>query len=183
MKRALTAALAVAVAFAFAVGMGASAAQANVALTQLSSDPFTNPTSQHATEVEPDTFAFGSTIVAAFQQGRFVSGGGASGIGWATSTDAGASWVHGSLPGITTFAGNGPYDRATDPVVAYDAKHGVWLVASIGKHQATGTWDVLVSRSASNWLSAPSTSPDRPCSPSVRRSPRACCWRPWRCRC
>jgi hypothetical protein len=148
MKRALTVALAVAVAFGFAIGMTASAARANVVLTQLSSDPFTNPTSQHATEVEPDTFAFGSTIVAAFQQGRFVSGGGASGIGWATSTDAGASWVHGSLPGITTFAGDGPYDRATDPVVAYDAKHGAWLVASLGKHQATGTWDVLVSRSA-----------------------------------
>src|SRR6266699_3897037 len=131
----------------FPLGKGASAAQANVALTQISSDPFTNPTSQHATEVEPDTFAFGSTIVAAFQQGRFVSGGGASGIGWATSTDAGANWVHGSLPGITRFAGNGPYDRATDPVVAYDAKHGVWLIASLGKHQATGTWDVLVSRS------------------------------------
>src|SRR4029453_14916924 len=74
-------------------------------------------------------------------------GGGASGIGWATSTDAGVSWAHGALPGITPFAGDGPYDRATDPVVAYDAKHGAWLVASLGKHQATGTWDVLVSRS------------------------------------
>ncbi len=147
MKRALTAALALAVAFGFVIAMGASAAQANVALTQISSDPFTNPTSQHATEVEPDTFAFGSTIVAAFQQGRFVSGGGASGIGWATSTDAGANWVHDSLPGITKFAGNGPYDRATDPTVAYDAKHGVWLISSLGNHQATGTWDLLVSRS------------------------------------
>src|SRR6266567_6405653 len=156
MKRALTAALALAVAFGFAIGMAASAAQANVALTQISSDPFTNPTSQHATEVEPDTFAFGSTIVAAFQQGRFVSGGGASGIGWATSTDAGANWVHGSLPGITRFAGNGPYDRATDPVVAYDAKHGVWLIASLGKHQATGTWDVLRSEEHTSELQSQS---------------------------
>src|SRR6266542_2245720 len=147
MKRSLIAALALAPAFAFGIGAGAQSAQANVSLTQISSDPFTNQTSQHATEVEPDTFAFGSTIVASFQQGRFVSGGGASGIGWATSTDAGANWVHDSLPGITKFAGNGPYDRATDPTVAYDAKHGVWLISSLGNHQATGTWDLLVSRS------------------------------------
>ena len=48
-------------------------AYANVALTQVSSDPFTISNSQHRTEVEPDTFQFGSTIVAAFQVGR-ISG-------------------------------------------------------------------------------------------------------------
>jgi hypothetical protein len=47
------------------------------ALVRLSSDPLTNSTSQHATEVEPDTFAFGSTIVTAFQVGRIFSGGAA----------------------------------------------------------------------------------------------------------
>jgi len=36
-------------------------------LVQISSDPFTNSTSQHATEVEPDTFASGSTFVSTFQ--------------------------------------------------------------------------------------------------------------------
>src|SRR5206468_5699264 len=56
---------------------------ATVPLTKLSSDPYTNSTSQHATEVEPDTFAFGSTIVTAFQVGR-IHGGGASDIGFAT---------------------------------------------------------------------------------------------------
>ncbi len=70
-------------------------------LTKLSSDPYTNSTSQHATEVEPDTFAFGSTIVTAFQVGR-IHGGGASDIGFATSTDAGTTWNSGFLPGITT---------------------------------------------------------------------------------
>ncbi len=148
MKRSLIAALALAPAFAFGIGAGAQSAQANVSLTQISSDPFTNQTSQHATEVEPDTFAFGSTIVASFQQGRFVSGGGASDNGWATSTDGGATWIHDSLPGITKFAGDGPYDRATDPTVAYDAKHGIWLISSLAKHEDAGTWDVLVSRSA-----------------------------------
>jgi len=38
-----------------------------------------------ANEVEPDTFTVGSTIVAAFQVGRFVSGGGPSDIGHASS--------------------------------------------------------------------------------------------------
>src|SRR6266550_3296889 len=68
---------------------------ATVPLTKLSSDPYTNSTSQHATEVEPDTFAFGSTIVTAFQVGR-IHGGGASDIGFATSTNAGdadKNWI------------------------------------------------------------------------------------------
>ena len=39
-------------------------------LIQISSDPFHNKISQHKTEVEPDTFAFGNTIVSAFQVGR-----------------------------------------------------------------------------------------------------------------
>src|SRR6266487_5011280 len=78
-------------------------------LTQISSDPYTNPTSNHKTEVEPDTFAFGNTIVATFQVGRFFNGG-ASNIGWATSTNAGETWTHGFLRNITVFAG-GPYDR------------------------------------------------------------------------
>jgi hypothetical protein len=59
-------------------------------LVRLSTDPYANDTSQHATKVEPDTFAFGSTIVSAFQIGRRSSGGG-SDIGFATSTDGGAT--------------------------------------------------------------------------------------------
>lgn len=102
---------------------------ANVALTKISSDPYTNSTSQHATEVEPDTFSSGSTIVSAFQVGRFNNGG-SSNIGWATSTNGGTSWTSGFMPGITTFAG-GKYDRVSDASVAYDAAHNVWLVSSL----------------------------------------------------
>jgi hypothetical protein len=80
-----------------AVALGAVPALANVPLTQISSDPFTNSTSQHRTEVEPDSFSFGSTIVAAVQQGRFFDGG-SSDVGFATSTNAGASWTHGRCP-------------------------------------------------------------------------------------
>src|SRR5689334_17290549 len=67
---------------------------ANVPLTRLSNDPFTNIKSQHRTEVEPDTFAFGQTIVSTFQAGRFFDGG-SSGIGFATSTNGGTSWTKG----------------------------------------------------------------------------------------
>jgi hypothetical protein len=101
-------------------------------LTQISSDPYTNTDSQHATQVEPDSFAFGSTIVTAVQTGRFFNGG-ASNICWSTSTNAGGSWTTGCLPGLTNNPpiGGGTFDRVSDPVVAYDAKHGVWLISTL----------------------------------------------------
>jgi hypothetical protein len=109
---------------------GASA-QAAVPLTRVFTDPFTNTTSQHRTAVEPDTFAFGSTMVTATQSGRFNDGG-SSGIGWATLNGTGAVVASGVLPGITTHNGNGgTFDRVSDPSVAYDAAHGVWLISSI----------------------------------------------------
>jgi hypothetical protein len=100
-----------------------------VPLTRIAVDPFLNATSQHQTIVEPDTYSYGSTIVATAQFGRFFDGG-ASDIGFATSTNNGASWTSGTLPGITTYVG-GPYDRVSDPVVAYDAMHQVWLISSL----------------------------------------------------
>ena len=88
-------------------------ALAAVPLTRVSQDPYTNAASQHQTEVEPDTFAFGNTIVSAFQVGR-VFGGGAANIGWATSTNGGQSWTNGFLPATTGQAS--PVGFAT-PVV------------------------------------------------------------------
>src|SRR5207253_5622275 len=75
-------------------------ASTSVALTKVSHDPYTNTSSYHKTQVEPDTFSFGNTIVATFQTGRFFDGG-SSNIGWATSTDNGATWTHGFLPKTT----------------------------------------------------------------------------------
>jgi len=95
--------------------MAASAAS----LLRLSTDPYTNKTSQHATEVEPDTYAFGSTIVSVFQVGRFFDGG-ASNIGFATSTNGGSSWTNGFFPSSTLNANPaGIYPRASDKVDAY----------------------------------------------------------------
>ena len=116
-----------------------------VTLTQISSDPFTVPPGQHATEVEPHVLAFGTTEVAAFQTGRIVGGGGTA-IGWATSTDGGSTWSHGFLPGLTTGNGGGPYSAASDPAVAYDAKHGVWIIATL-PIGSSSTPAVVVSRS------------------------------------
>ncbi len=123
-------------------------------LVQISSDPFTNTTSNHKTEVEPDTFAFGNTIVSAFQQGRFFNGGG-SDIGFATSTNGGQTWTHGSLPSATANSSppNPKYARASDASVAFDAKHKVWLISFLGiVNPSAGPVDVLVSRSTDGGL-------------------------------
>ena len=121
-------------------------------LTQISSDPYTNPTSNHKTQVEPDAFAFGNTIVSAFQSGRFFDGG-ASNIGFATSTNGGETWTHGFLPASTVYATPaGPYARASDPSVAYDARHKVWLISWLGIINPAGPVDVDVSRSTDGGL-------------------------------
>ena len=96
---------------------------------RLSSDPYTNDGSQHQVEVEPGSYSYGSTIVTAFQAGRFRDFG-SSNIGWATSTDGGTTWQSGFLTGTTRVAG-GPYDRITDPAVTYDAAHDTWMIATV----------------------------------------------------
>lgn len=119
--------------------------QAQVPLNEISTDPFTNSGSQHATEVEPDTFSNGNTIVSVFQQGRFNLNGGCSDIGWATSLDAGVTWQHGSLPGLTRYSG-GTFLRISDPAVTFDAAHGVWLAGTLPVHP-TPRPAMLISRS------------------------------------
>lgn len=116
-----------------------------VVVRRISADPSRAPKAQHETAVEPDSASWGSTAVAAFQVGRLASGGAAQ-IGFATSTDAGRTWAGGTLPGLTSSSTPpGPQSAASDPAVAYDAVHGVWLVASLG---ITARTSVLVSRSA-----------------------------------
>ncbi|MBI3977225.1 MAG: exo-alpha-sialidase [Chloroflexi bacterium] len=144
--------LALATSLLLAMPLNPTRAEAVVALTQVGADSFTNSTSQHRTAVEPDTFAHGSTIVSAFQLGRFFNGG-ASGIGFATSTNGGATWTRGALPGITKFLG-GTYDRVSDPAVAYDAAHNVWLVSTLALMETPSVTGVavLVSRSEDGGL-------------------------------
>jgi len=117
-----------------------------VSLTEISSDPFTVGPAQHATEVEPHVLSHGTTLVAAFQTGR-IAPGGSTDIGWATSTNGGTTWTHGFLPGLTKGEGTGHYDAASDAAVAYDAKHGVWMIASLPISNTAQTPAVVVSRS------------------------------------
>jgi hypothetical protein len=99
---------------------------------RVSRDVTTSVRAQHETQVEPDSLSAGGTVVTAFQGGRHDSGGAAV-IGWATSTDAGRSWRSGVLPALSADAPvGGRYERVSDPVVARDAAHGVWLIASLG---------------------------------------------------
>jgi hypothetical protein len=129
------------------------------AVLQISADPFTQSTcrasntTSHHTEVEPDTFANGSTIVAAFQVGRIFDGG-ACAVGFATSTNNGATWSSGLLPGITKWSGSGPNDRATDAAVAFDARHNAWLISSLTLLEAGGVHGnaVVTSRSTNGGL-------------------------------
>lgn len=109
----------------------AGAATAQIPLTQISNDTFTNTTSQHETEVEPASYSFGTTIVSVFQMGRFTDGG-ASDIGFSTSTNGGTTWTHGNLPGITKVEGTGTYDRASDTSVIYNQKYKLWLAETLG---------------------------------------------------
>jgi hypothetical protein len=142
-----------ALSFAFLMVLAVPAA-AGATVLQLSSDPFSqascaaSTTTNHHTEVEPDSYANGSTIVSAFQVGRIFDGG-ACAVGFSTSTNNGASWTSGLLPGITKYSGGGSNDRATDASVAYDARHGVWLVSSLTLLEAGGVHGnaVVTSRS------------------------------------
>jgi hypothetical protein len=120
----------------------------------ISIDPFTQATckasgaTNHQASVEPDSFSFGSTIVAGFQVGRIYDGG-ACAIGFATSTDNGATWTSGLLPGITKYSGGGTFDRATDAAVAYDARHNTWIISSLVLTEAGGVKGVGIRNSLS----------------------------------
>jgi hypothetical protein len=117
---------------------------------------------QHATIAEPDTLSFGNVVVAAFQVGRFRDGG-AVNIGWATSRDGGRTWRSGLLPSLTVGSQPaGRWRRASDPVVAYDAAHGVWLIASLAFTSGEAA-AVVVSRSLDGFAwSAPVTVVEAP---------------------
>jgi len=86
---------------------------------------------QHRTQVESHALANGSTIVSVFQNGRFLDGA-ATAIGFSTSRDGGRTWRSGLLPGVTRYSPSpGESPRASDPVVAYDTLHRVWLANTL----------------------------------------------------
>src|SRR6202049_2696695 len=120
-----TSVLAIAICLALAAPV-----QAQFTLVKISSDSFTDSDAQHKTEVEPDTYSWGTTMVAAFQVARIAPGGGAD-LGFSTSTDGGKTWTFGSLPGWTVNYKNGTARAASEASVVYDAKHKVWLIQGL----------------------------------------------------
>jgi hypothetical protein len=100
---------------------------------RLAVDRISDPEFRHSTHVEPDSFAFGSTLVAVYQVGRAPApGGSAAVIGFSTTRDGGRTWRSGLLPRLTrNNRPQGEWARASDPVIAYSARHGVWLASSL----------------------------------------------------
>ena len=143
------------------------ASDCELVVRQLSRDPYATFTGQHETQVEPDNFSNGATIVTAFQSGRYVNGG-AAGIGWARSTNGGKTWRTGFLPGLTNASRPpGAHELVTDPVVAYDALRKRWLIAMLAVTEADHA-SLLVASSADGvtWsrpveIDGPAEEPDK----------------------
>jgi hypothetical protein len=99
-------------------------------------------------------------MVGVSQQERWDNGG-SFGIVAAVTIDAGKTWTEVVIPGISNASG-GPYDRATDPWVAFGPT-GTVYVSSLGfdGNETTGTTEsaILVNRSTDGGLtwSQPST--------------------------
>ena len=116
--------------------------------TPISDDPYTDGGSQHQhkTQVEPDSFAFGQTIVALTQSGRWYGGGGSSNLVFSSSQNGGRTWTTGGLPGTTVNSG-GPWPRISDPSIAYDAQDDAWLALGLGIDNGGDGHILLVNRS------------------------------------
>lgn len=87
-------------------------------------------TSQTDTQIEPDVAIDPNNpryIVAGVQQARFSDGGSAD-TGYATSQDGGRTWTKSDYPGLTEDVG-GPYERASDPAVAFGPDGSVYIVS------------------------------------------------------
>ena len=149
------------------------ASDCEVVSRQISVDPFRNPQSQHETQVEPDSFAVGPSVLAAFQSGRIFNGG-ASNIGFSFSPNRGATWTRGFLPSTTASSKPaGPWPIVSDPSVAYDAAHGVWMVSSIPLLPNTSVPTVFFNRSTDDGQTwGPAISMPPPVSNSVDFSGR-----------
>jgi hypothetical protein len=131
--------------------LDAISADCELVSRRLSRDPYTNPESQHETEVEPDSFTAGRRTVATFQVGRRFDGA-ATNIGFAVSNDDGRTWRSGLLPGLTVDSRPaGPHARASDPVVAFDAASGTWLISTLALEGRTTRLTISRSTDGFTW--------------------------------
>ena len=126
-----------------------ASANAQFTLVKISSDTFHNGESQHKTEVEPDTYSWGNTMVAAFQVARMLEG--SSDLGFSTTKDGGKTWTHGLLPGLTVYYKGGPYAAASDASVVYNAKFKQWLISSLTLSASSPTVATSISKDGIHW--------------------------------
>ena len=92
----------------------------------------------------------------------YFSGGGASNNVFATSQDGGRTWVTGGLPGTTVNEG-GIWPRISDPAVAYDPEHNVWLAQGLTINSSGQGDSVIVNRSTDGGVTwEPRQSPSTP---------------------
>jgi len=86
----------------------------------------TNPWSQAEPDIDvnPEN---DDNIVAVYQESRFRDGG-ARALNFSTSFDGGLTWTEGSLPHLTQELG-GPWERASDPWVAFGPGNRVYYVS------------------------------------------------------
>jgi len=121
--------------------------------TPISDDPYTDAGGghQHKTQLEPDSYAAGQTIVALTQSGRWYSGGGSSNLVFSTSQNGGRTWTTGGLPGTTINSG-GPWPRISDPSIAFDPQDNVWLALGLGIDDSLNGHILLVNRSTDDGL-------------------------------
>ena len=140
---------------AFALLLVSTVSAGSVLPFPISDDPYTDGGSahQHKTQVEPDSFAFGQTIVALTQSGRWYGGGGSSNLVFSSSQNGGRTWTTGGLPGTTVNATPpGPWPRISDPSIAYDAEDDVWLALGLGIDASGDGHILLVNRSTDHGL-------------------------------
>src|SRR5579859_8033122 len=96
---------------------------------------------QPDTEIEPSVAVNPQNpkdVVTVFQDRRIADGGDATNA-FSTSTDGGKTWKTGTLPGLTTYPGQGGvFERASDAVVAFGPDGTVYansLVFDFNKNQ------------------------------------------------
>jgi len=83
---------------------------AQTSLARISVDNLTNTDSDHKTEVEPDTFAWGSTIVSAFHVARRPGS-----VGWGSGDVASRPPSTAARPGTTAISPASPSTSKAEP--------------------------------------------------------------------
>jgi hypothetical protein len=104
------------------------------------------------TEAEPFLAAdpmSGGHLLAGYQEERFASGG-CRALTWAVSRNGGRTWQEGLIPNLTVASG-GPYERASDPWVAFGPGGRAYYV-SLAFNETNPQNGVFVSASADGGL-------------------------------